>query len=94
MSTTTISFDLDSVPADHRERVADLIPDPRLAEGYVHRTIDGFDDFELFDVAVEEQENILLAGPTGSSKTTCFRAYAASRGLPFALIECNAATSA
>ena len=33
----------------------------------------------------------MLAGPTGSSKTSVFRAYAAARGLPFALVECNAA---
>jgi MoxR-like ATPase len=87
----TVQFDLDSVPADDRERVASLIPDPRLADAYVHRTIDGFDDFDLLDVAVEEQENVILAGPTGSSKTTVFRAYAAARGLPFVVVECNAA---
>lgn len=89
-TASTIKFDLESVPADQRDRVESLIPDPRLAEAYVHRNIGGYDDFDLFDAAVEEQENILLAGPTGSSKTTVFRAYAAARGLPFALVECNA----
>ena len=34
--------------------------------------------------------NVLLAGPTGSSKTTLFRAHAAARRFPFALVECNA----
>jgi MoxR-like ATPase len=68
-----------------------MIPDERLAEHYVHRTVDGFNDFDLLDVAVEERENVLLAGPTGSSKTTLFRAYAAARRMPFALVECNAA---
>jgi MoxR-like ATPase len=90
-TTNTVKFDLDSVPADDRDRVAALIPDPRLAEFYVHRSIDGFEDFDILDVAVEEAENILLQGPTGSSKTTLFRAYAAARGLPFALVECNGA---
>lgn len=89
-STSTITFDLDSVPADDRERVEALIPDERLATAYVHRKIGGYDDFDLFDAAVEERENILLAGPTGSSKTTVFRAYAAARRLPFCLVECNA----
>jgi MoxR-like ATPase len=84
-------FDIDTVPAEDQQRVLDLIPDPRLTDRYIHRTIDGFDDFEIFDAAIEEGENILLAGPTGSSKTTAFRAYAASRGLPFTLVECNAA---
>jgi len=88
---TLPTFDLDTVPADDRDRVAALIPDPRLADVYVHRTIGGVDDFELLDLAMEERENVLLAGPTGSSKTTLFRAYAASRGLPFVLVECNAA---
>jgi MoxR-like ATPase len=88
---STITFDLDTVPADDRDRVAALIPDARIADAYVHRTIDGYQDFDLFDVAAEEQENVLLAGPTGSSKTSAFRAYAAARGLPFVLIESNAA---
>ena len=84
-------FDLDAVPERDRERVAALIPDPRIAEAYKHRTVHGVEDFDLFDMAVEERENIILAGPTGSSKTSAFRAYAAARGLPFALVECNAA---
>jgi MoxR-like ATPase len=89
--TTYPSFDLDSVPGEDRARVEALIPDPRIAAGYVHRDVAGINDFELFDVAVEEAENVMLAGPTGSSKTTVGRAYAAARGLPFALVECNAA---
>jgi len=86
-----VQFDLETVPADERARVEALIPDARLADAYVHRSIEGFDDFDLLDVACEEQENVLLAGPTGSSKTSMFRAYAASRGLPFVIVECNAA---
>jgi MoxR-like ATPase len=86
----TVKFDLDSVPADVRERVASLIPAPGWNDVYVHRHVEGFEDYDLFDVAVEEQENIILAGPTGSSKTTVFRAYASARGLPFVDVECNA----
>lgn len=85
------TFDLSTVPAHDRQRVAALIPDPRIAEAYVSRTIDGLTDYDLLDVAMEESENVMLAGPTGSSKTSLFRAYAASRGLPFCLVECNAA---
>ena len=83
-------FDLDSVPADDRDRVAALIPDPAWADTYVHRNIAGIDDFTVLDFAIAQQENVMLAGPTGSSKSTMFRAYAASRGLPFVLVECNA----
>jgi MoxR-like ATPase len=85
------AFDIDTVPEHDRDRVASLIPDPRIADAYVHRMVPGdIEDFECFDDAVEDQENVLLRGPTGSSKTTAFRAYSAARGLPFALIECNA----
>jgi MoxR-like ATPase len=84
-------FDIDTVLDEDRDRVEGLIPDARLADAYVHRTIAGFEDFDLFDVAVDERENVILAGPTGSSKTTVFRAYAAQRQLPFVLVECNAA---
>lgn len=93
MSTTVElpSFDLSLVPVADRDRVAALIPDPRIAEAYVHRLIDGVYDFDALDDAVEDCENVILAGPTGSSKTTLFRAYAAARGLPFCLVECNGA---
>lgn len=93
MTTTAspITFDLSTVPEEDRARVASLIPDPRLADVYVHRTIDGFEDFDIFDGALDERENIILVGPTGSAKTTVFRAYAAHHGLPFVLVECNAA---
>jgi len=90
MSTSTAStFNLESVPAEHRERVAALIPDPRIAGGYVHRDVMGVQDFQLFDFAMAERENVLLTGPTGSSKTTVARAFAAARGLPFVAVECN-----
>jgi MoxR-like ATPase len=85
------SFDLDTVPGHHRARVEALIPDVRIAAAYVHRSYEGIEDFDLFDVAAEEAENVMLAGPTGSSKTSVFRAYAAARQLPFALVECSAA---
>jgi MoxR-like ATPase len=85
------TFDIETVPAgEDRERIAGMIPNPRIADAYVHRTIEGMDDFDLFDVATEEQENVMLVGDTGSSKTTVFRAYAAARQLPFALVECHA----
>lgn len=87
---TAPTFDLDSVPAHHRDRVAALIPNPALADAYVHRMVDGILDFDILDDAVEEAENVLLAGPTGSAKTTLFRAYAAERQFPFTLVECNA----
>lgn len=91
MTTTVPTFDLDSVPADVRDRVESLIPDERLADAYVHRNVEGILDFDIFDAAVEERENVILRGPTGSSKTTVFRAWCAARRFPAAIVECNAA---
>jgi MoxR-like ATPase len=87
----TVTFNLETVPIEDRARVAGLIPDPKVAEGYVHRSIRGVEDFDLLDYAIQREKNVLLAGPTGSAKTTLFRAYAASRGLPFVIVESNAA---
>lgn len=85
------TFDITTVPEHDRERVAALIPDPRIADGYVHRdALPGVHDFDMLDTSVELEHNVLLVGPTGSSKTTVFRAYAAARGLPFYAVECNA----
>ena len=92
VTESTISFDLSTVPEQDRERVASLIPDPRFADAYVHRSVRGFHDFDLFDLAAEEKENILFVGPTGSSKSSAFRAYAASRGLPYFRLDSNAST--
>lgn len=86
-----IAFDQNTVPDRDRERVAALIPDPRIALGYVHRdSLPGVYDFDMLDAAIDMQHNVLLVGPTGSSKTTVFRAYAAERRLPLAVVECNA----
>ena len=86
-----VHFDPRTVPERDAERVAALIPDARIADGYVHRdALPGVFDFDLLDGATEMRHNVLLVGPTGSSKTTLFRAYAAARQLPLAIIECSA----
>lgn len=85
------TFDISTVPERDRARVAGLIPDPAVADAYVHRTVAGWEDFAILDKAVAKQRNVMLMGPTGSSKTTVFRAYAAARGLPFCVVESNAA---
>jgi MoxR-like ATPase len=86
-----VAFDQATVPERDRARVAALIPDARIANGYVHRdALPGVFDFDLLDGAIDLRHNVLLVGPTGSSKTTLFRAYAAARQLPLAVIECSA----
>lgn len=88
---TEPTFDLSVVPEKDRPRVEALIPSPRVATGYAHRRIEGWYDFDLLCGAMEEGENIILAGPTGSSKTTLFRAFASQFRLPFFAVECNGA---
>jgi MoxR-like ATPase len=91
MSVSIPSFDIETVPIHHRDMVLALIPDARLADGYVHRdALPGVYDFDMLDAAMQMRENVLLVGPTGSSKTTVFRAYAAARRLPLAIVECSA----
>lgn len=91
LSLSTPTFDLSTVPDHHRDMVEALIPDARIADGYVHRdALPGVPDFDLLDTACNMQENVLLEGPSGSAKTTFFRAWCAARRMPFALVECSA----
>jgi MoxR-like ATPase len=86
----TFNLDLVENPG-HRERLEEMIPEPAWADIYVHRNVAGWLDFDLFDYAMLNKENIKLVGPTGASKTTAFKAYAAYRRLPFTVVECNEA---
>lgn len=71
--------------------VEQFIPDKRLAKGYINRKINGIPDFKVFDWAREKNVNLLLKGPTQAAKTTAFRAYAAEREIPVAIVDVNAA---
>lgn len=64
-----------------------LVPEPSLAERYIHRQIAGVQDFAIFDAALEQKKNVLLYGPTGPGKTTSAIAYAASKGLPMFMVS-------
>jgi hypothetical protein len=56
------------------------IPDPKWANTYVNRTISGVKDFDILDVAMKNNQNVLIKGHAGSGKTMCALAYAGSRG--------------
>jgi hypothetical protein len=50
--STTVTFDLSTVPEHHRDMVEALIPDERIADGYVHRdALSGVYDFDMLDTA-------------------------------------------
>lgn len=86
---TTPTFDLKAVPEHHRDQVEALIPSKAVLEAYTSRQVAGFDDFEVFNSARRLAHNVLMAGPTGSGKTTAARAYAAYLGAPFVSVEFN-----
>lgn len=92
-TTTTTTFDLEAVPAHHREQVEAMIPEPRFEDIYTHRHITSpvngakYLDFDVFDTAFQEKHNIMLPGPTGSGKTTALRAYAAKLRIPYVSVE-------
>lgn len=71
-----------------------LIPDKMFAENYINRNVhlgssDPVIDFDVFDQAQATRHNILLFGPTGSSKTSALYGWASARKMPLANIACN-----
>ena len=79
-------FNIDEVPQDLQSRVSALIPDKAWADGYISRDIHGHSDLEFFDLAKGIQQNIVMAGPTGSAKTMAAKAYAATHQVPYARV--------
>lgn len=80
-----------AIPSEDRDRLRDLIPDPRIGFAYVSRDVSGVTDHEVFAAAMDQRYNVMLAGPTGSAKTTAARAFAAIHGLPFVSVPVNGA---
>ena len=60
------------------------VPDKKWAKQYVQRRIpSGQTEFEIFDSALANAENVLIFGPTGSGKTMSVLAYASARNMPY-----------
>lgn len=64
-----------------------IVPSPTVADRYVHRSIAGKTDFEVFDYARANNINVLLYGPTGPGKTTSAMAYASEHELPVFMVS-------
>lgn len=64
-----------------------MVPAPEVATKYVHRTIAGVQDFDIFAKALGEQKNVLLYGPTGPGKTTSAIAFASANNLPVFMVS-------
>lgn len=84
---TTVDAVIEIPPVNVAACKAAWVPDKSFDTGYVHRKINKVKDYDLFDFALAQQMNVLLAGPTGPGKTTAAIAYAASRQVPVAMIS-------
>ena len=58
---------------------------------YVSREIGGVTDIKVLDRALALGHNVLLAGPTGSAKTSLCYAFGAKHNLPVINVPCNGA---
>lgn len=85
LSTSTTPEETTSVPSHQLAS----IPDKKIVEEYVSRTIEGKEDFEIFNFAHESNINVLIEGPTGPGKTTAVMAYAAKNDHAFYAVPSN-----
>jgi nitric oxide reductase NorQ protein len=66
------------------------VPDKKWSEMYLNRKITKtLTDFDLLDVAMANNQNVLIRGHAGSGKTVCVMAYASNRGLRYYNISAN-----
>lgn len=66
------------------------VPDAKWARDYINRKVDGKKtDFDILDVAMEQNQNVLIRGHAGSGKTMCVLAYASARGYKYYNISAN-----
>jgi len=67
------------------------VPDKKWADLYLNRKItkEGKTDFDILDVAMAENQNVLIRGHAGSGKTVCVMAYASARGLRYYNVSSN-----
>lgn len=65
------------------------VPDPKWAKQYVNRSIDGVQDWVIYDHAKANAINVLLEGGAGSGKTISVQSYASARGLRYFNVSSN-----
>lgn len=69
------------------------VPDIKWAKSYINRKVVGdVTDFDIFDVAMRNDENVLITGHAGSGKTSSVMAYASARGYRYYNFSCSAGT--
>ena len=65
------------------------VPDPKWAKEYVNRKVAGRLDWEIYDQALADGDNILIEGGAGSGKTISVQAYASARGFRYFNVSNN-----
>ena len=81
----------EDIPLEIKNKYVPSQSDPEVAN-YIQRTFDGIKEFEIFERALINKENVLLEGHAGTGKTTSAKAFASSKGLPFYAIGMNLAS--
>ena len=59
------------------------VPDPKWANSYVNRKFNGKTEWEIYDQALADGDNILIEGGAGSGKTISAQSYASSRKMRY-----------
>ena len=66
------------------------VPDKKWAEMYLNRKVTKtMTDFQVLDVAMTNDQNVLIRGHAGSGKTVCVMAYASARGFRYYNVSAN-----
>lgn len=65
------------------------VPDPKWAREYVNRRIAGRTDWDIYDQALADGDNILIEGGAGSGKTISVQSYASARGYRYFNVSNN-----
>jgi hypothetical protein len=65
------------------------VPDPKWAKEYVNRRIAGRTDWDIYDQALADGDNILIEGGAGSGKTISVQSYASARGFRYFNVSNN-----
>jgi hypothetical protein len=59
------------------------VPDPKWAKSYVNRKFNGKTEWEIYDQALRDGDNILIEGGAGSGKTISVQSYASARAMRY-----------
>lgn len=66
------------------------VPDKKWAEMYLNRKVTKtMTDFQVLDVAMTNDQNVIIRGHAGSGKTVCVMAYASARGYRYYNVSAN-----